>query len=115
MLQPSYTQIMHKLNSEGQSRLTSRYSIVIATAKRAREIIDITNELNMINKDGDKPSEKKLSPEKTREANELNALLKYKKPTSIAVDEIYEGKILMKEYIAPVEEELKEDEFIAEE
>ena len=32
MLEPSYTQIMHKLNSEGQSKLTSRYSIVIAAA-----------------------------------------------------------------------------------
>ena len=44
MLEPSYTQIMHKLNSEGQSKLTSRYSIVIAAAKRARNIIDIMNE-----------------------------------------------------------------------
>ena len=41
MLQPSYTQIMQKLNAEGESKLTSRYSIVIATAKRARNIIDI--------------------------------------------------------------------------
>ena len=35
MLQPSYTQIMQKLNAEGESKLTSRYSIVIAAAKRA--------------------------------------------------------------------------------
>lgn len=104
MLQPSYTQIMHKLNREGQSQLTSRYSIVIATAKRARNIIDITNEQMMVNKEGDKSSEKTMSPEKIREANELMALLKYKKPTSIAVDEIYEGKIRMKEYHPPIDE-----------
>ena len=39
-----------------------------------------------------------------KEANELNELLKTKKPISIAVDEIYEGKMRMKEYHPPVEE-----------
>lgn len=109
MLQPSYTQIMKKLNKEGQSQLTSRYSIVIATAKRAREIIDITNEQAMVNKESDKANEKIMSPEKIREAKELNELLKYKKPTSIAVDEIFEGKIRMKEYHPPIEEEAAEE------
>lgn len=108
MLQPSYTQIMQKLNAEGQSKLTSRYSIVIATAKRARNIIDITNEYNMGYKEGDKGNEKPMSLEKIREANELNNLLKTKKPTSIAVEEIYAGKVRMKEYHPPVEE-IKEE------
>lgn len=35
MLQPSYTQIMQKLNKEGTSKLTSRYSIVIAASKKS--------------------------------------------------------------------------------
>ena len=39
-----------------------------------------------------------------KEANELNELLKKQKPISIAVDEIYEGKMRMKEYHPPVEE-----------
>ena len=41
MLQPSYTQIMDRLNSnlnDGQKKINSRYSIVIMVAKRARQI-----------------------------------------------------------------------------
>lgn len=98
MLQPSYTQIMNKLNEEGTSKLTSRYSIVIATARRARQIIDIVNEQAAANKEADKTGEKVNNPARTKEANELNELLKAKKPTSIAVDEIYNGKIMMSEY-----------------
>lgn len=107
MLQPSYIQIMHKLNAEGQSKLTSRYSIVIAAAKRARNIIDVINEQAATTKEADKTGERTLSPEKMKEANELNALLKNKKPISIAVDEIYEGKMRMKEFNPPVEEEIE--------
>lgn len=108
MLQPSYTQIMHKLNAEGESKLTSRYSIVIATSKRARNIIDIINEQAAATKEADKTGERTMSPERMKQANELNELLKSKKPTSIAVDEIYAGEIRMKEY-HPVVEEEKED------
>ena len=104
MLQPSYTQIMQKLNAEGESKLTSRYSIVIATAKRARNIIDVINEQAAAAKEADKTGERTMSPERMKEANELNELLKTKKPTSIAVDEIYAGKIRMKEYHPPVDE-----------
>lgn len=104
MLQPSYTQIMQKLNAEGESKLTSRYSIVIAAAKRARNIIDIINEQAAATKEADKTGERTISPERMKEANELNELLKVKKPISIAVDEIYEGKIRMKEYHPPVDE-----------
>ena len=108
MLQPSYTQIMQKLNAEGQSKLTSRYSIVIATAKRARNIIDTINEQAAATKEADKTGERTMSPERMKEANELNELLKVKKPTSIAVDEIYAGKIRMKEYHPPVDEVVEE-------
>ena len=104
MLQPSYTQIMQKLNAEGESKLTSRYSIVIAAAKRARNIIDLINEQAAATKEADKTGERTISIEKMKEASELNELLKGKKPISIAVDEIYEGKMRMKEYHPPVEE-----------
>lgn len=44
MLHPSYTDLMSVVNSEvepgEQPVVNSRYSIVLATAKRAREIID---------------------------------------------------------------------------
>ena len=42
MLRPSYTELMDVLNTqEGiDMKITSRYTIVIAAAKRARQIID---------------------------------------------------------------------------
>ena len=43
MLHPSYSELMKVVNSEAESPeeavVNSRYSIVIATAKRARQII----------------------------------------------------------------------------
>lgn len=105
MLQPSYTQIMHKLNDEGTSKLTSRYSIVIAASKRARNIIDIINEEAAATKEADKTGERVIDPEKIKQAAELNELLKNKKPISIAVDEIYEGKMVMREFRPDIEEE----------
>ncbi|MBR4733379.1 MAG: DNA-directed RNA polymerase subunit omega [Lachnospiraceae bacterium] len=70
MLHPSYTDLMKVVNSEVEPGETpvvnSRYSIVMATAKRARQIIS-----------GDEP----LVDEKG------------KKPLSIAVDELNAGKI----------------------
>ena len=98
MLQPSYTQLMKKLSDEGTSKLTSRYSIVIATARRARHIIDLVNEQAAANKEADKTGEKITNLVRQKQVNELNELLKVKKPTSIAVDEIYNGKIIMSEY-----------------
>ena len=42
MLRPSYAELMEILNkeSEGGDEVTSRYNIVIAAAKRARQLID---------------------------------------------------------------------------
>ncbi len=42
MLRPSYTELMNILNEDSDldNKITSRYSIVIAVAKRARQIID---------------------------------------------------------------------------
>ena len=71
MLHPSYTDLMSVVNAEvepgEQPVVNSRYSIVLATAKRAREIID-----------GEMP----LVPVKDGE-----------KPLSIAIDELNSGKI----------------------
>lgn len=70
MLHPSYSDLMAVVNSEvepgEQPVVQSRYSIVMATSKRARQIIA-----------GDEP----LVPAKG------------KKPLSIAVDELYNGKV----------------------
>ena len=80
MLHPSYTDLMQLVNSEVESGeapvVNSRYSIVMATAKRAREIID-----------GSMP----LVDAKVGE-----------KPLSIAIDEMNQGKMTI---IAQDEEE----------
>lgn len=70
MLHPSYTDLMDIVNKEVEKGedpiIDSRYSIVLATAKRARQIIE--------------GAEPKI------DAN-------YPKPLSIAVQELYESKI----------------------
>ena len=68
MLHPSYTELMKVINgdSEEEKVISSRYSIVLATAKRAREIIA-----------GQEPLVNTAS----------------NKPLSIAVDELYSGKV----------------------
>ena len=71
MLHPSYSDLMQVVNSEvepgEQPVVQSRYSIVLATSKRARQIIG-----------GAEP---------------LIAKSAGKKPLSIAVDELNQGKI----------------------
>ncbi|MBD5096914.1 MAG: DNA-directed RNA polymerase subunit omega [Lachnospiraceae bacterium] len=70
MLHPSYTDLMAVVNSEvepgEQPVVQSRYSIVMATSKRAREIIA-----------GREPLVDGVG----------------KKPLSIAVEELYSGKV----------------------
>ncbi|MBR6403617.1 MAG: DNA-directed RNA polymerase subunit omega [Eubacterium sp.] len=71
MIHPSYSDLMEVAN-EGiepgeQPVVQSRYSIVLATAKRARQLIDGDEKL-VDNVDG-------------------------RKPLSVAVEELYQGKI----------------------
>lgn len=70
MLHPSYTDLMQLVNSEVESGeapvVNSRYSIVLATSKRARQLID-----------GVEPMSKPECP----------------KPLSVAIDELYGSKI----------------------
>ena len=71
MIHPSYKEMMQAVNSESEDDTTpivsSRYSIVMATAKRARQIVS-----------GDRP---------------MIETSEGRKPLSIAVDEIYEGAV----------------------
>ena len=71
MLHPSYSDLMKVVNSEvepGESKVVnSRYSIVMATSKRARQLID-----------GEEP---------------LVETTQSEKPLSLAVDELKQGKI----------------------
>ncbi|MEA5084291.1 MAG: DNA-directed RNA polymerase subunit omega [Lachnospiraceae bacterium] len=69
MLRPSYSDLLEELNkgAEGEDVVGSRYTIVIAAAKRARQLVD--------------------------HAVPLTKKTKIDKPVSIAVNELYEGKI----------------------
>ena len=71
MLHPSYTDLMCVVNKdveEGETKVVnSRYSIVMATAKRAREIID--GSMPLVDTRG------------------------VEKPLSVAIDELNQGKI----------------------
>lgn len=71
MLHPSYTDLMKIVNQdveEGATKIVnSRYSIVMATSKRARQLIN-----------GEKPMIKKKHGEK---------------PLSVAIEELHSGKI----------------------
>jgi len=71
MLQPSYSELMEKLNqyNSGQNKINSRYSIVMAVSKRARQI---NNKENLLYED------------------EFDNI---EKPVSLAIDELYNGKI----------------------
>jgi len=65
MLHPSYSDLMERINSRNDDiTLKSRYSIVIAASKRARQLTE-----------GDEPRLKEVSS----------------KPLSNAVNELYEG------------------------
>ena len=70
MIHPSYTDLMEVVNSDvepgEQPVVQSRYSIVLATAKRARQII--AGDTPLVESKGDKP-------------------------LSSAVKELYEGKV----------------------
>ncbi len=71
MIHPSYTEMMNAVNADAEDDtvpvVSSRYSIVMATAKRARQIVA-----------GDEPT---ISGTYGRKA------------LSIAVDEVYEGTV----------------------
>ncbi len=75
MLHPSYGDLMEAVNSEVEDGeapvVNSRYSIVLATAKRARQIIS-----------GSKP---------------LLENTKEKKPLAVAIDELYKGELKIKD------------------
>ena len=93
MLHPSYTDLINVANSEvepgEQPVVQSRYSIVLATAKRARQIIS-----------GEDP---------------MVPAAPGKKPLSMAVQELYEGKVRILSDDQDEEEETGADEVKTEE
>lgn len=78
MLHPSYSDLMAVVNSEvepgEQPVVQSRYSIVMATSKRARQII----------------TERELEKKNNKDAVQYK---KEKKPLSVAIEELYTSKV----------------------
>ena len=104
MIHPSYTELMAVVNSEveegEQPFVQSRYSIVKATANRAKEIIaarTIEEKLAKAPEAKDsKIDENSLSKEESKTLQIGQPLIAHAgsmKPLSIAVEELYEGKI----------------------
>lgn len=72
MLRPSYSDLLEIISKDSDDvTLGSRYTIVIATAKRARQLVD--------------------------HADPLLERVLVNKPVSIAVNEIYEGRIKVRQ------------------
>ena len=115
MLHPSYSELMAVVNSEvedgEQPIVQSRYSIVKATAARAKEIIDARTIEEKVRKarieaenaakekdNKDKKNEPKplTTPDEARKLQIGTPLIdnaENMKPLSIAVEELYEGKV----------------------
>ena len=103
MIHPSYSELMNVINSgveEGEQPLVqSRYSIVKAAATRAKQIIDSRaieeKLLKMPEKDKDKVEPVLSDDEEFRLKLGEPTIPKSSnmKPLSIAVEELYEGKV----------------------
>ena len=99
MIHPSYTELMAVINSEveegEQPLVQSRYSIVKATANRAKEIIDARSVEEKIAKARIEASNKEKEKDKDKDKVEEKRISKEdeRKPLSIAVKEFYEGKV----------------------
>ncbi len=88
MIHPSYVEMIDNINKDQESReeaplVTSRYSVVLASAKRARQLVS--------------GAEPKIS------AYDKNG--KKIKPLSLAVEELYEGKVTILKKDEPAKEE----------
>lgn len=82
MLRPSYSDLLEVITQDAEDiTIGSRYTIVIAAAKRARQLVDHAEP--MIDK------------------------VKVDKPVSIAVHELYEGKLKIRQGQPAAEEEKK--------
>ena len=90
MIHPSYTELIEAINTNNEDddttmSVNSRYSLVLATSKRARQLIA-----------GSKPMVEGAEG---------------KKPLSVAIDELYKGKVKI---LAPEEEDEEGTEQTAE-
>lgn len=100
MLHPSYTELMEKINNDEEATIVqSRYSIVKAASARAKQIIDWRSTSEKLEK---RIAQDPNNPEPTATKEEIYALtigkpqipnMEDRKPLSIAVEELYNGKV----------------------
>ena len=92
MIHPSYSELMQVINSDTEADeepiVSSRYSIVLATSKRARQLI--SGEESLLDDDGDE--------------------FLVDKPLSTAVKELYTGKVKILPYVEEEERDEEEEE-----
>ena len=92
MIHPSYSELMQVINSDAESDaepvVSSRYSIVLATSKRARQLI--SGEESLLDDDDDE--------------------FLVDKPLSTAVKELYTGKVKILPYVEEEERDEEEEE-----
>lgn len=92
MIHPSYSELMQVINSDTEADeepiVSSRYSIVLATSKRARQLI--SGEESLLDDDDDE--------------------FLVDKPLSTAVKELYTGKVKILPYVEEEERDEEEDE-----
>ncbi|MDY5023105.1 MAG: DNA-directed RNA polymerase subunit omega [Blautia sp.] len=92
MIHPSYSELIEAINTNSEDDdktmlLNSRYSLVLATSKRARQII--------------------------AGAEPLVEGAAGKKPLSVAIDELYKGKVKILAEQTPEEEEVTAEETVS--
>ena len=92
MIHPSYSELIEAINTNSEDDdktmlLNSRYSLVLATSKRARQII--------------------------AGAEPLVEVAAGKKPLSVAIDELYKGKVKILAEQTPEEEETPAEETVS--
>lgn len=99
MLHPSYSELMAVVNSgveDGEQLVvSSRYSIVKATAARAKQIIDARSTEDKVVKSVDKEGKAfttRADKNKIKLGTPLIGNAEGVKPLSVAVQELYEGK-----------------------
>ena len=112
MLHPSYTELMERINKDVEEGATpvvqSRYSIVKATANRAKQIIEARALEEKVSKILSTGSNEPGAPEATvnmskediitlRKGTPLIADCDERKPLSVAVEELYDGYITLTE------------------
>ena len=92
MIHPSYSELMQVVNRDAEADeepiVSSRYSIVLATSKRARQLI--SGEESLLDDDDDE--------------------FLVDKPLSTAVKELYTGKVKILPYVEEEERDEEEEE-----